>query len=130
MIQLKSFLISTLALSLLSGCTSTYTYFELEPERYKLEPRKGVLITIPKDGQFKHINYEGSGMITAKAVRHSFSQYTHVSEIAANCDDDECLPYINSDKWAYYVVPTIVHWENRVSFASSKPDNIKIKLTI
>ena len=130
MMYRRSFLLTTLALSSLSGCTSTYTYFELEPEKYKLEQNKGVLITIPKDGTFKHIDYDGSGMITAKAVRNSFSQYTHVSEIAANCDDDECLPYINADKWAYYVVPAIVHWENRVSYVSGKPDIIKIKLTI
>jgi len=121
-----------LALSffLMISCASTYKHSEVQPPSARLDSSKGVLISIPEDGWYGEIRYHNSGSMTANAIRAAFSKNAKRAEITNECKEDECLNDIDFDKYAYYVRPVILHWEDRATEWSGKSDQIEIQIII
>jgi len=124
------FLFLLIAVFLLSGCATTYKHNELKPIAIKLDPSQGVLISIPEDGWYGNTQYRNSGKMTANAVRVAFAKFTSVTDVTSSCHGDDCLDSINTEKYKYYVKPEILHWEERATEWSGKPDRIEIQLVI
>ena len=95
---------------LLSGCASTYKHSTLAEPNAKLERGKTVLIATPTNGSYESKEYQNSGKMTASAVRAAFAR--------RNLGHD------------YYVVPEILHWEDRATEWSGIPDRIEVKISI
>lgn len=117
-----------LASLLATGCTAKYTQTDVSTGAGKLDPRHAVVIATPADGRYVEKLYAGSGAMTAAAVRAAFAHHSNQVDVAANCKEVSCLRALSGS--AYYVVPEILHWEDRATEWSGIPDRIQVKLTI
>lgn len=112
------------------GCSSTYTQLVLQAPSSKLNSSFGVLISTPEDGWYGNKTYRNSGRMTANAVMSAFSKYAKRADVVDDCDGDQCMENIDTTKHGYYVQPKILHWEDRNTEWSGKPDQIEIQITI
>ena len=117
------------SVALVSACASTYQQETITAVQTKLAIGGTALVATPPDSAYGDENYPGSGAATASAVRSAFSRYTSTTEISTTCNDFACLSN-NSKHYEYYLVPQILHWEDRATEWSGKKDKIEIKVTI
>lgn len=119
------------ALSLvLAACASTYTRQTITASQVKLASTGSVLVAVPHNGSYGDESYPASGSETAGAVRSAFARFSNnVQVTASGCSELGCL---TSDPTAfeYYVVPRILHWEDRATEWSGKKDKIEVKITV
>jgi len=117
------------ALALLaSACTSTYRRDVVEQPATQLSRGEKIAIATPKNGFYSDKEYRASGADTAQAVRASLSRISSQAELT-DCADLACLRARVSDA-KYYVVPEILHWEDRNTEWSGKSDKVEIKISI
>jgi hypothetical protein len=114
---------------LLQACTSTYTKLTVAETQAKLETSKSVAIATPANGSYEAKEYVASGQQTAAAVRSAFAK--HVVEVTTvpGCAVLSCL----TDRqlsFGYFVVPEILHWEDRATEWSGIKDKLEVKLTV
>jgi uncharacterized protein DUF4823 len=114
----------------LAGCSATYSRQIVKQPTAKLERDKGVFISTPKDGWYGKIQYKNSGKMTAAAIKTAFSRYSSNVYVTEECFRSECLKIIPASKFAYYVEPEILHWEDRATEWSGIPDKITIKISV
>jgi hypothetical protein len=119
-----------ISMLLTTGCAATYKTSDLKPIASKLDSSLGVLISIPNDGSYGEKQYPNSGRMTANAVRAAFAKYTDTVDTTDDCQGDTCLSEAYIIKYGYYVNPIILHWEDRNTEWSGKPDRIEIQLVI
>ena len=116
------------------GCASSYKHSELQTQTKKLDSSIGVVISIPEDGWYENTQYHNSGQMTAlmpsNAIKSAFSKHAKRVDIINECIKEECLEQINNGKYGYYVKPVILHWEERATEWSGKPDRIEISLVV
>ena len=117
-------------ISLVSGCASTYEQTSLTEPTEKLQSGRSILIATPANGFYETKEYIGSGDSTARAVRAAFARYSNKVAVSAECSDLDCLKSSQSTPGGYYVVPEILHWEDRNTEWSGLPDKIEIKLAV
>ncbi|MBW5820707.1 DUF4823 domain-containing protein [Yersinia enterocolitica] len=113
-----------------SGCSAKYSATDVQPSTELLVKGKPVVISTPADGVYEAQRYAGSGDATALSVRAAFLIYTDNTEVIANCDKFICLKENHKISDGYYAVPQILHWEDRATEWSGKPDIIAIKITV
>ena len=113
-----------------TGCASTYKHSELQSLSSKLDPSKGVLISVPEDGWYENTQYRNSGKSAANAIRVAFIKNASKVDVVSSCHGDECLETIDSVKYGYYVKPDILHWEDRATEWSGKSDRIEIQIVV
>ncbi len=118
------FLLSILA----SGCTARYVQDDLTTSSVKLIHGLSVTIATPVDGRYETTVYKTSGVMTAGAVRAAFARYTNNVKVSDSCADLPCIRQKSGSD--YYVVPEILHWEDRATEWSGIPDKIEVKLAI
>jgi hypothetical protein len=114
---------------LLSACASTYTHQVISAPTAKLERGKAVLVATPKNGSYNGKEYRSSGSQTAVATKAAFARFSNTVNIST-CIDIPCLRAEGGKKYAYYVMPEILHWEDRNTEWSGKPDRVEIKLVV
>jgi Domain of unknown function (DUF4823) len=128
--DLKLGIIAILSMILISGCSSTYETKQLSTIENKLDGNRRVLVSTPKDGRYGSTLYQGSGEMTANAVKIAFSRHALSVDLDNTCPDQNCLSSIDSQKYGYYVKPDILHWEDRATEWSGKSDRIEIRITV
>ena len=116
--------------ALVSSCASTYNHEVVSAPAAKLERGKVVLIATPKNGSYEKTQYQASGRQTAAAVRAEFSRFTNQVVVSSNCSDLPCLQAEGKNAYTYFVVPAILHWEDRATEWSGLPDRIEVKLMV
>ncbi|CAJ1772923.1 hypothetical protein LMCDFJHI_00591 [Aeromonas salmonicida] len=112
------------------GYSSTYQQANVQTMTNKLDASQGVLISQPQDGSYETTQYQNSGQMTAQAIYTAFSKKAHRVEITTSCHGDPCLTNIEPTQFRYYVKPVILHWEERATEWSGKPDVIEIQVVI
>ena len=116
---------------LLSACAATYKQEVLLSPRAKLERGKSVLIATPKDGFYETKEYRGSGAKTAIVIQAAFARFSNNVAVSPTCRDLACLQGEGKQTaYAYYAVPEILHWEDRNTEWSGKPDRVEVKLVV
>ncbi|WP_368163662.1 DUF4823 domain-containing protein [Aeromonas sp. R6-2] len=123
-------ILTTTAMLAVAGCSSTYHHTALQTPAKRLDANLGVLISIPDDGFYETQTYANSGMMTANAVRAAFAKKARNVDITNSCKSNQCLESIDTTRYGYFVKPTILHWEERATEWSGKPDRIEIQLVI
>lgn len=113
----------------LAACTSTYTQQTVTAAKSQLATTGSVLVATPHDGAYGNINYSGSGSATANAVRAAFSRFSNNVQLVDDCHDISCLRS-NPNNFDYYVVPKILHWEDRATEWSLRKDKIEVKISV
>lgn len=114
---------------LVAGCAATYERSLVSGASAKLEHGKPVLIATPKSGSYGNRQYTASGQQTATVVQGAFARYARAS-VSAGCLDLTCLRNEGKQSYGYYVVPEILHWEDRNTEWSGIPDRVTVKLTV
>nr|BFE90111.1 hypothetical protein GCM10020185_06470 [Pseudomonas brassicacearum subsp. brassicacearum] len=84
-----------------------------------------VTIATPVDGSYETTPYPASGDMTAAAVKTAFSYYTNRVTVMGACRELSCLRQNRPS--GYYVIPEILHWEERATEWSGLPDKIEVK---
>ncbi len=120
----------TIMFLFVAGCSATYQDRVIQPATSRLDRGEGVFISTPKDGWYAKIEYKNSGAMTADAVKAAFARFSNNIYVSDKCLGRECLKLIHIDRYAYYVEPEILHWEDRATEWSSLPDRIEIKITV
>jgi hypothetical protein len=118
-----------LAISLVCGCASTYEQVDVTAPSAKLLHGNSIMIATPSDGSYEAKAYSGSGSMTAAAVNAAFAPYSDKISVSAECQDIECLKN-QSTPVDYFVVPEILHWEDRNTEWSGKKDKLEVKLSV
>ncbi|MFN2048460.1 DUF4823 domain-containing protein [Pantoea agglomerans] len=119
----------SLAAIMLAGCSAKYNQIDVKQTTELLDRKGSVLIAMPKDGFYDTTVYRSSGQETASAIQAAFTRHSDNVSISQQCSDIQCLKN-NSNDYTYLVVPQILHWEDRATEWSMKPDKIEIKLAI
>jgi hypothetical protein len=123
------YLTSLLAISLICGCASTYEQVDVTAPSAKLVQGKSIMIATPSDGSYETNVYSRSGSMTAAAVNAAFARYSDKISVSTECQDIECLRNLPTSV-DYFVVPEILHWEDRNTEWSGKKDKLEIKLSV
>ncbi|WP_248744250.1 MULTISPECIES: DUF4823 domain-containing protein [unclassified Pseudomonas] len=113
---------------LMSGCSAKYVQQDLTTSPEKLIQGQSVSIATPVDGRYETTVYKASGAMTADAVRSAFARYANQVKVSESCADLACIR--QQGNAGYYVVPEILHWEDRATEWSGIPDRIEVKLAI
>jgi Domain of unknown function (DUF4823) len=116
--------------ALVSGCSSTFKQNVLQEPSTKLVRGKSVAIATPINGWYGKTEYSDSGRMTAFATRAAFARFTNTSVVSVGCKDLACLRNHTSGPFDYYVVPEILHWEDRATEWSGLPDKIEVKIIV
>jgi hypothetical protein len=119
-----------LPIVLLYGCASTYRQEAVTIPSVKLERNKAVFIATPKNGFYDTKEYKASGQQTASAVQSAFVRFSNKVVVSSRCADATCLKSEANDRNGYFVIPQILHWEDRNTEWSGIPDRIEINLII
>ena len=64
----------------LSGCADSHQLLRTSGASIKLDSSKSVYISIPRDGKYGQINYQGSGVNTSQIILMAFSKHSKVVE--------------------------------------------------
>ncbi|MGW8367223.1 MAG: DUF4823 domain-containing protein [Gammaproteobacteria bacterium] len=126
--SMRTLFVSVLAF-VVAGCASTYTQDALLVPSGKLTRGKPVVIAMPSDGSYEGKAYPESGRMTADATRAAFAPFT-TATVATDCRELECLKSSRPLADGYYVIPEILHWEDRATEWSGKSDRLEIKLSV
>jgi hypothetical protein len=116
--------------TIISGCTATYKQNTLAEPSAKLVRGKSVVISTPANGFYGSEEYSDSGRMTALAVRAAFAGFSNAVTVVSDCKDIACLKGVQSASFDYYVIPEILHWEERATEWSGIPDQIEVKVSI
>lgn len=125
-ILIKTIGISSVSLAL-TGCTSTYNRQILKAPGERLQADHSVVIQTPRDGQYGAQKYARSGEMTADAFREGFLRYS--SDVKFAKAEQSKTEYSGQSNM-YFAEPVILHWEDRATEWSGKPDRIEIKLNV
>ena len=115
--------------ALVVGCASSYEQVHVTAPTVKLDAGKSILIALPANGRYETINYSESGRMAAAAVSTAFSVHSDNVSIDDGCQTLECLQ-AKSTTADYFVVPEILHWEDRNTEWSGKKDVMEIQLAV
>jgi hypothetical protein len=113
-----------------SGCTSTYSQSTLAQPTGKLAKEKSVVVATPADGFYESKQYSGSGRMTAQAVSAAFANFSAATTVVPECQNLACLQEGKYSSFDYYVIPEILHWEDRNTEWSGKKDKLEVKVSI
>jgi len=118
---------------LLLGCVHTYEMRsggEGAP-RIHLPREASFLVGVPEDGRFGTHHYPGSGFMTTQEVVAALSTHARIVRAAkAPATIKENSAAARSAHLQYLVQPTILHWEERATEWSGKPDRISVRLEL
>ncbi|UXY08973.1 DUF4823 domain-containing protein [Kosakonia sp. ML.JS2a] len=118
------------AATVLLGCSVKYDTNTIQNSTELLIKDSPIVISKPADGVYETRTYSGSGAATAAAVKAAFARYSDSVNVFTDCDDIACLKSNHVIGLGYYVIPQILHWEDRATEWSGIPDRIEIKITI
>jgi hypothetical protein len=110
--RIAPFLISALAFT---GCLSSRELRSSSNVRIPATAR--ITITVPADGSYEEDTYAGSGKAVATELRSALIREFPNTEIGSN-------------RAGYTVKPTILHWEERATEWSGKPDRVSISVQL
>ncbi|MGM0517235.1 MAG: DUF4823 domain-containing protein [Pseudomonadota bacterium] len=123
-------LFAALAAFVLTGCVGIYDQRVVTAPQTELEEGASVAVARPADGHYGDTRYEGSGRAAAASVRAAFAAHSDRVEAFAICQSADCLRGHTGNDFDYYAVPRILHWEERATEWSGRPDRIRVKLSV
>lgn len=113
----------------LGGCAATYQRDTVTTPSTGLQRGKPILVATPMNGSYERREYGGSGRHTAVAIQAAFARFGDAA-VSSRCADLACLHTEAGTSVGYLVVPQILHWEDRNTEWSGKPDRIEIKIIV
>ncbi|MEQ3696569.1 MAG: DUF4823 domain-containing protein [Pseudomonadales bacterium] len=123
-------LVAGLVVVLMASCSSSYRHTSPTVLSQPLDPRRGVMVVLPSEGSFEGQIYQGSAGMTVNAITTAFSRYANRVDSISSCRGEGCIEVVDKQRFGYLIVPRILHWEDRATEWSGKPDKIEIQITV
>jgi len=128
--KMRYFFIISFSILILS-CSAHFQQIDLTNKpQAKFDSQGKVLIATSQDGHYGTINYPGSGLMTSQSIIKAFARHTKLAMTIICSTIDSCLNEAKKNGYSYLVYPEILHWEERATEWSGKPDRIEIKVTL
>ena len=116
---------------LISGCVSKYKTDAYEAPTEKLQTNASAYVTMAQDGSYGSKPYQNSGYLVSTATTAAVSLHLTRIEQAPRLETiEEALSSAEKMGLTYVFQPTILHWEDRATEWSSRPDRITIKVVV
>ncbi|MGH8426892.1 MAG: DUF4823 domain-containing protein [Gammaproteobacteria bacterium] len=116
---------------LLSGCAGYDLTPETTVQSTTLSRNAEACISIPEDGQYGDHTYKGSGQALAESVNRAFAPYLQTTLLKPGLEGQAAtLAQSKHEGCEYLLLPQILHWEDRATEWSGKPDRIAVKLSV
>ncbi len=127
-ISLIKLLFSTLIVISMFGCVSSPngTIYGVSGEQI-VPPNMVLCLAIPNDASFEGYTYINSGQRVANKVNSSLSDYYSIIPLGYNENIVSQCREIESE---FMIYPEIVHYEDRATGWSGRPDIIEVKTTL
>ena len=119
-----------IAAVLFISCSSTYKYDYDNPIDDVLEQNTDIAITVSEDGFYGDDIYTGSGKILSNVVKQELKPYTAKATVLKNKESLDEITNEELEKYDYIVIPEILHWEDRATAWSGRPDKVKVSIEI
>jgi hypothetical protein len=123
---------------MVSACASKNPTFEHEqyaapvaPPARKLTMQDSFYIMHPENGRFGNTHYTKSGQMRAQMVTTAFRAHAAEVETAVEPEPrDAALEHAVAAGQSCVVEPVILHWEDRATEWSAKPDRMQVRVTV
>jgi len=125
-----SVLLLIASILLFTGCSASYqNEFMNQQSNHTYAPSRILLIT-PENGTYEDIDYPTSGDDVIFALKKELSRYTPVIGVIPNPIPIENIEEQVLEQTDYIILPKILHWEDRATGWSFRPDRIEILFEI
>jgi Domain of unknown function (DUF4823) len=115
----------------IAGCADTHELTRINVTTAPLSRDASAYIALPQDGRYGQILYRGSGAQTAQEVAAAFAPYFSTVSVATGIEDiATAVKYAQAGRYDYVFYPEILHWEDRATEWSGKPDLVSVKISI
>jgi Domain of unknown function (DUF4823) len=116
---------------MIGGCADTHELIRNQAAVAPLSRQASAYVAVPADGSYGDRVYQGSGQQTAQAVADAFAPYLRQISVAETHESLEDAERSASDRDLDYVLyPEILHWEDRATEWSGKPDLISVRISV
>jgi Domain of unknown function (DUF4823) len=116
---------------MLAGCADSHEVIRSQVATTPLSREASAYVALPADGSYGEIAYQGSGAQTARAVAAAFAPYLREIQVADRHQSIDAARRSAEERDHQYVLyPEILHWEDRATEWSGKPDVISINLSV
>jgi hypothetical protein len=116
--------------TLVGACANKFKTDNFTAPESPISSSARVLVLISEDGQYIDQQYAGSGKMLTDQVEIAVSAHLSDATIAHGNDLPAALEQARSGAADYVVEARILHWEDRATEWSGRPDRITIKLVI
>ena len=114
---------------LATGCTASYQQGFAQPNNHHFTPARFLLVT-PANGSFEGTEYPTSGNDVIFALTKELGRYTQSIATIASPVPIEAIKESTLEQYDYVIIPQILHWEDRLTGWSFRPDRIEIRFDI
>lgn len=128
----SAFVLFALTLVLTTACADSSSFVRSDPAvQVRLEAEQRVYVALPDDGKFEDRVYASSGKATAEAIFDAFLRGTQRVRIGGQVEDREgALASAEEGGDDFIAFTTILHWEDRATEWSGRPDRMSIRIEI
>lgn len=128
----SAFVLFALTFVLTTACADTSSFVRSDATvQARLEAAHSVYVALPDDGKFEDKIYASSGRATAEAIFDAFLRSTQRVRIGGKVEDREAaLASAEKGSDDFIAFTTILHWEDRATEWSGRPDRMSIRIEI
>jgi hypothetical protein len=127
----RNLALALFATFLLLGCADTHQLMRAPGSTLSLPKNASAYVAVPTDGRYGQTTYSSSGALTAQAIASAFAPYLDKIIVAVKTETLEAAQQSAKDgKFTYLIYSQILHWEDRATEWSGKPDVASIKVSL
>jgi Domain of unknown function (DUF4823) len=122
-----------LVLLLLAACADTHYVVRSSGASQSTALARGgnAYVAVSNDGRYGNTLYSGSGAMASQAVSAAFAPFMRSITVSPKPEEfDQALQSAKSGNYTYLIYPQILHWEDRATEWSAKPDVAFVKVSI
>jgi len=129
--KMRIWLNTVTALAVLAGCADRHRIERVVEAQQTLSPAASAYIAVPENGRYGSKAYDSSGRMASSIIAAAFMRRLVRVEQAARTENyDEALAAARKNGATYLVVPDILHWEDRATEWSGKPDRAEVRIKV
>jgi Domain of unknown function (DUF4823) len=124
-------LVSCWIVLLLVGCADSHEVIRTGTRTAALAPEASAYVALPADGRYGQTVYQGSGMQTAQTVADAFAPWLRKVLVAGTPETvEDARRSAEHGGYDYLLYSQILHWEDRATEWSAKPDVVSVELSV
>lgn len=123
--------LTLVVVAMLAACADTHQLTRVPGTSGTLSKQASAYVGVPRDGSYAGKPYPGSGGLAAQAVAVAFAPYLTRTTVGVKTEDfDAALKSAREGGFTYLLYPEILHWEDRATEWSARPDQASVKVSV